>query len=88
MGSDIGVHVIFVCSIFFFSYLYIIIYIYTYACVYTFERLCWLPGGVLFFFRFPSGIQWWLKKHLDFCYVLIFLHSFFAATHIVGQAFI
>lgn len=48
--SDMGVHVIFVCSnsCFFFSflvYIYMIIYI-THECVYTFERLCWLPGGV------------------------------------------
>lgn len=93
MDSDIGVHVIFVCSIFFFFsyiYIYIIIYIYTYACVYTFERLCWLPGGVfLFFFSFPKWNLVVVEKASRFLLCAHFLHSFvFAATHIVDQAFI
>lgn len=51
------------------------IYIYRQACVYTFERLCWLPGGL----SVPLS-KWNLavvEKCLDFCNLLIFAFLFF-----------
>lgn len=93
MDSDIGVHVIFVCSIFFFfSYIYIYIYYYIHihicVCVHIWKVVL-VAWWCFSFFSFPKWNLVVVEKASRFLLCAHFLHSFvFAATHIVDQAFI